>query len=82
MSNRELGNELRVLKAQIGNYEKNRNEATADMTEARMSSRLLEEDMKKTKRQYEDAKALMKLFENEADMARSDAREQILKYRY
>ena len=56
VSNRELGNELRTLKAQIGTFEKNRNDATSDMTEARMSSRLLEEDVKKTKRQYEDAK--------------------------
>ena len=52
-----------------------KDEAAAGATEARMASRLLEEDLKKLKRQYEDSKALMKLFETEADMARAEADE-------
>ena len=52
-----------------------KDEAAAGATEARMANRLLEEDLKKSKRQYEDAKALMKLFETEADMARAEAEE-------
>jgi len=75
ISSREVDKELRNLKCQVGGYERARNDATKDHTEARMTSRLLEDDLKAAKREVEDAKALMKLYEREAEMSRADAEE-------